>query len=283
LPCQDLPERDQFSSLPHDVQVIYHTLAKEVYLPARIIFGYNGFTKQSALRDSFAKYLDDRIVPGERAGGLGVFRLPSLISCGRHSLVKFNGIPFCVPIEDDGFWPVYGSTSGNPIELLLEIVWTRLVYDGRLPGSIFDEDDTVDIVRRFIDARPRKGGWEYRVRETSREVLDGPPPETVKWQPATLSEMEFDIVSLLCSGADLGEDDPVVMDILRTHGSTVENLAQSLKSTGLAVLHDGKFVLLTRGCQCAILPDGRFVAAENCARQLTRWLERCAIEGDSAG
>jgi hypothetical protein len=55
-------------------------------------------------------------------------------------------------------------------------------------------------------------------------------------------------------------------------GYTVESLINSLNKAGLCASVGDQIVLLTRGCSCAILPDGRFAAGENIAGQFNRWI-----------
>ncbi|PKQ37242.1 MAG: hypothetical protein CVT59_08355 [Actinobacteria bacterium HGW-Actinobacteria-1] len=265
-----VPSVDDWRSLPHNLQMVYYTLAMELYYPARIIFGYNGFKSQSALRKSFIAHLESQRLPSGVIPGLGIHKLPTLICCGEHSLAKANGAPFCTPFDDDGYWPVYGSTTGNPLRLLLEVVWTRLVYDDKMSGSVFDDDDETQPMHRLIDARPCKGGWEYRISPASRKDADRPMVPK-KWQPAILDVAQFTIVSRLAAGTDVSVDSELTA-YLEKHGYSPASFSRALQKPGLAVLQDGRFVLLTRKCMCAVLPDGRFAAADDEAGQFTRWI-----------
>ena len=269
-----LPSREQLPSLPYEIQLIYQTLVMELVYPARIIFGYNGFKSQSALRRSFVDFLSAQMttIPAQ---GFGVPSMPSLISCGRHSIVKANGMPFCSPMEEDGFWPVLGSTSTNPIELLLQVVWTRLVYDRKLPATLFDDDAFLQPMARFIDARPTRigdqGGWMYRVTNASPKVLEE-EPEPSRWEPVIVDQTQFVILNRLCGEERIQLNDPDLANFLSAGGYTVGSFVQSLNNLGLAARDGDTLVLLTRGCTCAILPDGRFAVAENVAGQFTRWM-----------
>lgn len=269
-----LPNREDLDKLPYEVQLIYQTLVMELVFPARIIFGYNGFKSQTALRKSFVDFLSAQMssVP---ARGFGVPSIPSLICCGNHCLVKSNGMPFCSPIEDDGFWPVICSTSWNPLELLLQVVWTRLVYDRKLPASLFDDDVFLQPMTRFIDARPARtgdvGGWMYRVANAPHEVIDAPQTPS-RWQPVVINQTQFAIMNRLCGEGNVDIADSSFAIFVKSGGYTVDAFVESLNKSGLAARDGNKLVLLTRGCTCAILPDGRFVAGENIADQFTRWM-----------
>ena len=180
--------QSQLDSYPLDTQMIFHSLAVDLTYPVRIIFGYNGFASENGLRESFADYID-KGSPTNPAKGFGPARLPSLICCGHHILFKANGMPFHSKLMDDGFWPVYASVSGNPLEMLLEFVWTRLSYEARLPGGMFEGSPLGLDAHRFLDVRPVQladsWGWRYRY---IGDLPDGAPilHDPVKWEPATI-------------------------------------------------------------------------------------------------
>jgi hypothetical protein len=269
-----LPNREDVGKLPYELQLVYQTLVMELFYPARIIFGYNGFKTQSALRESFVDFLTAHISSGP-VPGFGVPDIPSLVCCGSHCLVKCNGMPFSSPIQADGFWPVICSTSWNPLDLLLQIIWTRLTYDNKLPASLFDDDVYLEPLTRFIDAHPAHagdvGGWEYRVADAPPDVIDA-PREQDRWQPVFLDQTQFVIMNRLCGEGSVDTTDSDFATYIETSGYTVDGFVESLNEVGLAARDGNRLVLLTRGCTCAILSDGRFVAGEDIADQLTRWM-----------
>jgi len=265
--------------LPHDLQVVYYTLGMECYYPVRIVLGYNGFKTESALRNSFYSFLENQLDERGHATGFGVHRFPNLICCGGHSLVKGNGMPFCCPIDEDGYWPFYCSTSANPTELILEVIWTRLVYESRLSGSVFDDDAHLTPMNRFIDARPLTGGWEYRIMDVPKEIVDA-PPEAREWRPAFLDETQFAVILLLASEESIDPEDSALVELIRGTEYTVESLVDSLRALRLATVDGGRIVFLTTQCECLLLPDGRIAAADNRAGELTRWLARAFAPGE---
>ncbi len=270
-----LPAREELNGLPWEIQMIYHTLVMELVYPARIILGYDGFASLSSLRRSFVKFLTDQMGAAP-VKGYGLPSIPSLICCGQHCLVKSNGMPFCAPLEEDGFWPVLNSTTANPVEMLLQIIWTRLVYDEKIPASVFDDDEFLQPMIRFIDARPAKSGettgWMYRVADAPDSVVDAPSPSPDEWQPVFLDKTQFVIMNRLCTEGQVDVTDAGLAEFLEDNGYTINSLIDSLNKVGLAARVNDRIVLLTRSCQCVILPDGRFAVAENIAGQLTRWM-----------
>lgn len=272
-----LPSRESLGKLPPEVQLIYHTLVTELHNPARIILGYNGFKSTFALRKSFSDFLSTKLTGGGYAKGYGVPSFPSLICCGKHCLIKATGMPFCAPLLDDGFWPVFASTTGNPVELLLQVIWTRLVYERQLPSDVFDDDEFLQPVTRFIDAKPStegdQKGWLYRVVKVSKKSLQQPHIAD-PWEPIILDEAQFVIMSILCRDESVSILDPDFIRYLAARGYSVDSFVEGLNRTGLAALNGSDLVLLTRSCLCAILPGGRYAAAENASGQFERWMAK---------
>ena len=249
--------------------MIYYALGMDLYYPARIVLGYEGFKTQSSLRDSFEAFLKGSAGPDGRAVGYGVHALPSLICCGTHSLVKANGMPFRSPIDEEGYWPVYLSTSANPTELILEVIWTRLVYEGLLSGTVFDDGDNPVSMNRFIDARPSVGAWEYAISHFPKDQIDQPRTEP-QWAPVFVDEAQCEMIGRLLQHGGVRLDDANVAAYLAEHRYTPESMAASLHGLGLTVVSEGRLVAIANELACAALPDGRFAVADNQAA-LMRW------------
>jgi len=273
-----IPNEEELDSLPWEIQLIYHTLVAELHFPVRIIFGYDGFKKTSSLRDSFVSFLMNQ--KGKTsAQTLCIPSFPSLICCGEHCLVKCNGMPFNAPLYKDGFWPVFGSTTWNPIELLLQFIWTRLVYGEKLSASVFDDDNSLQRIVPLIEACPKtkscakKVTWQYRIRKIPSHIVDATQSEPLEWSPVFLDVAQFSVVQRLCEERQIDVNEEGFTTFLTDADYTVDSLISSLNDAGLVARKGNNIVLLTRCCQCAILPDRRLVAAENISGQLTRWLQ----------
>jgi len=270
------PEREgELESYSQEIQLIYHTLRVELAYPLRVVFGYDGFASENSLRQSFADYLDDVSSAGP-ARGFGPARLPSLICCGQYVLLKANGMPFHAPLLSDGYWPIYSSSTCNPLEMVLECLWTRLVYEGRLPGAVFAGSSVQQTVNRFLDTRPERvgenWGWRYRyVGELPKDagmVREAPP-----WEPAFVDETQFIAIGEMGHKGQIDLADADFVRFLQERGYTPDALTESLNRIGLAARIGDRLILLTRECACAILPDGRLAAGENTAGQFSRWVE----------
>jgi len=272
---QPLPYRKDLETLPFETQMIYHTLFLDSASPATILLGYNGFNSHRNFRQSFINYVSKQ-AKDKSNKDFSPRCFPSLIVCDKWSLVKANGMPFNGPLDDDNFWPFYNSSVSNPIELILQIIWTRLVYQKKMDTSVFDDDIWRENFARLISAKCSKSpdgkmGWGYKVTDAPKEALEVKIPQA-RWEPAFIDETQYVVISRLCEEREIILKDPDLLCFLAKNGYTIDRMVKSLEKAGLAGRYNDKLELLTRGCQCVILPDERFAAGGNIAGQLNRWL-----------
>ncbi len=272
-----LPNREDVPALPFEIQMVYHSLVTELASPARIILGYNGFKSHSRFRQSFLNYLESQ-ADGKPKKGYGPASFPNLIVCGQYSLVKCNGMPFVGPLDKNNCWPFYCSASSNPIELILQVIWTKLVYDEKLPNSVFDDDVWLESFAHLLSVKHvRKNdgtqGWAYSITTASDNDLNQ-PDEPSLWEPAFIDLTQHFVITRLCAEGEVDLLDPDLESYLSKEGYTIDSLVDSLNSVGLAAREGDRLLLLTRGCASAFLPDGRIVAGENVGGQLMKWMNR---------
>ena len=185
-------------------------------------------------------------------------------------------MPFHTPIQDDGYWPIYSSLTGNPLEFLLELLWTRLVYEKRLSGLVFEGSSVQTGVHRCLDVKPEQvpDGWGWRYRYVGELPKGGDDGQTeTQWQPVIVDETQFLVICETGHEGRINLTDPEFVAFLTERGYTPDGLVNSLNRVGLAARMGDELVLLTRECACVMLPDGRFAAGENSGGQLSRWVE----------
>jgi hypothetical protein len=226
------------------------------------------------------KYLNENLTtnPNERKRGYGPLNFPNLIICDKYSLFKSNGVPYGMPIQEDGYWPFYFSSNHNPLLIMLEMIWTRLQYLFELPSEIFGDDLESELHHPFLIAKlqSRAGlrGWEYNEVTLDTTLLEE-PLGTGSWEPAFLSELEFTVVSYLCKHEYIDcLNDKGFQQLLKENKTTLEKLRETLEQTGLVAFDKDKMVLLSEKCSTVVLPDGRLIAGENKTGRLTRWVKR---------
>jgi len=269
------PKHKAVDKLPIEKEMIYYTLVMEQLSPVRIILGYHGFRKESALREALAKFLQENL----EQRGFGVGSFPQLIICSKYSLVKMNGQPYTSPMDGD-YWNFYASSRTNPVRLILEFIWTRLSRDYGL-GGLWGEDLDLQNFSIFLSGKIKqvqdKIGWDYNYTPLKDEILRSEPSE-MPWEPCYLNNTQFVIINRLCAGEIKRIDDPSLLKYLNDNGEYIGPFVKSLQKTGLVALNDKQLKLTTDQCQCVILPNGKFAAAENNTGRLTRWIEKYMIQ-----
>lgn len=261
---------------------IYTALRVDAFLPVRIIWGYNGFASEFSFRESFFEYLKTNLTTdlNKPIKGFGPHNFPNLIICGQYSLIKQNGMPFNVPIEEGKWWNLYTTSSYTPTNFLLEVIWTRLSYKFiQLPINIFGEDLIMEPFNRFIDCRIIECNdnylWEYDYFRMSNEALKDNSKVT-EWQPVELDRIQYKIVNEICEKGEVDLSDNSFKHFVTNVGSysSPSDFVDKLRATGLIFVEFNKLKLLTNQCQCAILPNGKFVAGENASGRFTNWIMR---------
>lgn len=287
-----LPKKDEYENMSIEDQMIYSLIVEEATLPIRIVIGYNGFSSEYSLRNSFIEHLKKNVtIDLDHINlGYGVISFPNIIICDNLSLVKLNGMPFALKVQygdeykEGDFYHIYGSFSKNPILLLLELIWTRLSYQYKLPASIFGDDLNEEIPHPLLECKiiQREGhtAWEYKYHDLNQEFLDSLGSEK-EWEPCVLDDAQGVLINYLCSKGTVSVNHPLIDELLNDEPKykNKDEFINSVKATYLVdVDKENKFYLLTEECQVLFLPDGRVVAAENNTGRLTRWFRKYSQE-----
>lgn len=274
------PEHKNASNLPNHYEMIYRTLIVEFFSPVRIILGYHGFKSEFALREALINFLNDNL--GQWGFGVGSF--PQLIICDKHSLVKLNGQPYNAPMRDE-YWDFYVSSRTNPVRLILEFIWTKLSRQYNM-GGLWGEDLDAETFNVLLSGKIKqvddKTGWDYHHTVIKDEILSV-EPDSVPWEPCYLSDTQHVIISRLCNGETERIDDPSLIKYLNDKGENIDEFVKYLQMTGLVALDGKELKLTTEKCECLILPNGKFVAAENNTGRLSRWVTNFLAQGRAEG
>lgn len=268
---EDLPEPENVEKLSFQKQMIYHSLVMECFLPARIIFGYDGFKNEHSLREKFVEYIYNQKSEDGYAKGFGAVTLPNLIICGENTLVKTNGFPYVVGLNTDD-WLLYASYNQKPLLLFLEIIWTKLSSIYPISSDIFGDDVVFEVPKPLLIAIPHKNGWEYLNFNLTKEELDE-IPASVEWQPTYLSDVEFCLMNKLCRGEAVFIDDSEFLDFVQSNNESIDSIIEHLNTERLVYIDGSKIKLLTEQCMCLITPCG-FCAGENKDGRMSEWSKR---------
>ena len=265
------PPHEQIDSLPFDQEIIYHTLVCEYLSPIRIVVGHHGWKKEKTLRDHICKLLEERT---ENPAGMGAGSFPQLIIGGEFSIVKLNGLPY-VGILIDGMWPLLASTSHNPLRVLLELLFTKLdfMFSKNLASDDSTEQEAMSsCLRAKAVKREQIQGWEYAYDDLSSSTLKD-RGANVHWVPVELTSAQFTVVNLLCNGNEIDINDPKFVEFANQEPGGCLAFVESLAKTRLIAIDGSKLQLTTIECQAMITPDGKYMAGENNAGQMSIWLK----------
>lgn len=268
------PPYDQLNELPLNAEYVFHTVLGDQYSPVRIAFGYSGFNSEHGLRQGFLNFIKNKV----QVQGYGPHSYPQLIVAGGASIVKFSGHPYRAPMRN-GKMLLLASSSANPLLLLLELIWTRLTYFHPMP-ELFGEDLQLEgfnpLLWAHLAENPKKPGhmgWQFTVENIKKRDLENTPKST-DWEPVVLTHQQYTAIVYLCENESIDTAASDFVSFASTPDQTVEQFIDSLIETRLVARNGHKIELATVECQTAILPDGRYIAAENNSGRLSRWIER---------
>lgn len=268
------PSYERLSSMSPEIEHIYHTVVGDQFAPIRIALGYGGFKSEHGLRKGFLKFLEDKTLQQ----GYGPQAFPQHIVAGGASLVKFSGHPYRTAMKDDKML-LLASSASNPLLIMLELIWTRLSYIQPMP-ELFGEDLQMEGFTPLLWANlaehpynPGQYGWMMTADGYSKKALDTSPTST-DWEPNELTIEQFIIMNHLCQEQSIDLTDSKLCAYFAPEGFNFEELVNSLIETRLVARNGKMLELTTVECACVILPDGRYVAAENNTGRMTRWVDR---------
>ncbi|MEQ5284954.1 DUF6602 domain-containing protein [Providencia huaxiensis] len=264
------PTYHERGKLSKENELIYTTVIMEQLMPIKIVIGYDGFSSEYNLRESLYKFIESQ----GPSTGYGIPSFPHLIISGKYSLVKNTGYPYISPMRG-GYWDFMLSSKENPIFLMLEFIWTKLsiVFGINFPWDNSLEEEQLN---EFLCAKPvcnadDTGGWIIRYEELSKKTLDKRSIHK-NWEPIEISHSIYIIFHIL-SKEDILVSSPDFIEFANKSAPSIEDFISQITSTTYAVYGDGKLSLKNDNITTAILPDGRYVIANNELGRFDMWLK----------
>lgn len=271
------PNIEQERSLPYEEEMMYHSLVVEALLPIRVVLGYYGFKTEMMLREKYVEYLSKHMGTDSKEKlekGYGITSLPNLIICGSNSIVKANGMPYALKLDEfDKEYCWLASYRRKPMVILLELLWTRLTYHYNLPTSIFGDEVSEEAIAPLLMAEVIKDkGWQYKIisyDEGDLEKIDKSAEGT--WSPTVLDNTEFILMNMLCNGMQVKLSDNNFFKDAIEERRIIKKLTDAYL---LYVDEDSTVKLLTKNCRCAIVPGYGYVAADDYDGRFSAWIRR---------
>lgn len=265
------PDRADLPKVPPLYEQIYRHVSCRRVMPCRVLLGYSGYKTEGGLRAGIRDHISSFVQSGAPFGPL---YLPDAILTLHASVAVNIASPWVATVEDGEWWPLLMSnTSLSPIEVLLEVIWTRLLQRGLTTAHVFGEDLAIEPWHRFIDAQhvttPRPG-WQYREYPFSNKVAkaaDASGP--AEWQPAIVSKDAFILAHLLARREQI---DLTTLDWPQDILSQAVTELESHRIVGRSLLNEKVIGLLTTRLVCIVTPKGDNVVGDNVSGRVVRWL-----------
>ena len=269
----ELPKHEQVSELEERLQLLYHSLIVECVLPLRVIFGYDGFADEFSLRSKFIEFISQHGSSAEhKIRGFGATSLPNLILVKENSLIKTNGMPYAITSNEIEDYCWIASYRRNPMLIFLELLWTRLTYFYDVPTSIFGDSMNEEALAPLLLARGTMNGWNYIPILYSKEQLDNMDQDST-WMPTVVSKAEYILLNQLCFEGSVPIDEDLVK-WARDSDEDINDILTHLNNARLIYDDHGTIKLLTKACQCVVVPGVGYCVADNYDGRLSRWLSR---------
>ena len=241
-------DASEVSELNENFEHIFWSLLEELLSPIKVVFAYDGYKTEDALRNAFINQLEKRMY----RSGSGPTSLPTHIVCAENSILKMNGLPYASPRNDD-WWDIYGSAGKDPLRILIEYIWASIEahFDMSMPQ---DDNLLQERVIRLLQGRVvRKGdkiGWEYKFSPVSHGSLT--ESGEWEWQPDRISVEEWVILNIASNHGQVKLSDHDLIAHAKEYKTTPLDIVRSLVE---------KRLLLWWGEEAAVPNDGEFITS----------------------
>ena len=112
-----------------------------------------------SVHDHDASVFAEHVLPGAVfVNGSGLFQGREAIVKGWDKIIKGDGMPYSLPVSDDGTWVVLASSSEPPLRVVLEILWSRISARFGEAPDMFGDDGERASQYRLLDYRVFEGG-----------------------------------------------------------------------------------------------------------------------------
>ena len=203
---------------------IMKSLKLDVYSPLRIIWGYNGFVSDKGMKSAFLEILRE----DEDTLRYGLGYLPNITIAGNKSIVKMNGFPYTVAL-DDGTWNCLCYNRKNPIRIVIECLWHKIT--SKLNMSMIWLPNANDLVLEqfflYSYAKYKKIGeskGEFKVEFALNE--SSPFDMQPQWEPLVVSTDELAII--VASNGVIDLDDKELVEFASSHDVNLNAMLKRL-------------------------------------------------------
>jgi len=259
-------------TLPDDLsKFLFHYLICELVQPLQIIFGFEGYSDEKALREGIAHLTEES---AKQPPIYSPFRLPAFVVCGQNSVLKLNGFPYVSTIRG-GWWQVLASNSENPLRILIELIWAKL--ENRF-FTAFPEDNNLQLERMALLAQIQvipqgsdKFTWIYEFLDASPTQLESLSPPL--WSPHELNMHELVMAQTAYNAGFIDIRDQAAIAYFTKDGGDPKAVLQRLVDLRLLSL-DGEFVGRPVHSELLISLDGEGMFATGVTDLYGEWVNQ---------
>jgi hypothetical protein len=174
----------------------------------------------------------------------------------------------------DGYWDFLLSSKASPVLLMLEFIWTKLSLEFDV-GMPWGDDLELERLNEFLKAKPvvteQTGGWVMKYDKLSNKTLNSRDSK-IDWEPIEVTAGIFAIFHQLTT-SDVNTTDPEFVAFADKEAGTVDSFINSIVATNYAAFDGVNLSLITENLTAAVVPDGRFLVAENNSGRFEAWLK----------
>ena len=224
----------EINEIPEEDGLMLYCLTQEMIAPLNIIQGYGGYKTEYGLRTAFCDILEEKMQDNSNQNG--VLTLPSLITSNEFSIIKAGGMPFVASNNEKQWIPIV-SVRHNPIQIILELVWSKISHYFRteLP---WDDGIYMENLYPLIVAEPKPNGWIYHTVELKEENLKRNDDNV--WKPALLNEAEINVIELMAfHGGFFEMSDENSLYLLNKYSVDIQIIINSLQNTKYFMISEG--------------------------------------------
>ncbi|QLG87944.1 hypothetical protein HQ393_06520 [Chitinibacter bivalviorum] len=227
-------------NLSREHGVLFYSLVQEQYAPISIIHGYGGYKREEGIRSAFMDILDS--IKNDASLNVGYPGIPTLVTSNQFCIVKGNGSPF-IATRSDGSWVALLSSRHNPLQMMLELIWSKISqhFDVSMPWG---DDLDFENLSPLMLAKPiefhGKIGWffeslEYKEASLNRDAVK-------KWDPEKLDAAGMTLVNhMFFYGGQLLLDESMKDYIQKEHGLSLDSVVNNLILT-MVFAKDGDYL-----------------------------------------
>jgi hypothetical protein len=261
------------TNYPIEDGMLISVLAQELYSPVKIIHGYGGYKTENGLRGAFLDFIEDEAM---ELGIANINCLPNLITSDNYSLFKTTGLPF-IPELIDGHIPVIASSKDNVVELMVEVVWSKIssYYNESMPwGEDLDvsSSSVLLLAEAIYDTKEEAGGWKYHCKDVDDKSLSE-IATSIEWQPALFPESISTLLAHLQLNSHIDTLSDIFSSVAEEANLTTESLRCELLGSKIMAEESERYIrFIAPTIYIAYLADG--VAASDNRDRLDAWLEK---------